>query len=371
MAGRAHRRGFGHVRKLPSKRFQVSYVGPDLARHKAPTTFTTKADAEAWLGACRHRIENGTWEHEAVTASRKPTGFADYAIGWLEDRPLKPKTRNGYQHLLDRYLLPVLGPLDLGGVTPSVVRGWWAGLGREHPTANARAHTLLKSILNTAVEDELITVNPCRIRAPSNPPRAGQIRPATLEELDVITAAMPDRFQAAVLLGAWCALRIGEILELRRMDVDVDAASVSVARAVSWVKGQPVGGTPKSSAGTRVVAVPPRVLPAIRAHLDEHVGEAPGALLFPSRAGRDLQPSVFHSAWRKARAEAGREDLRAHDLRHTGATLAAMTGASLAELQQRLGHSSVGAAMRYQHAAQGRDAQIAQLLSELATGRDE
>jgi len=55
-----------------------------------------------------------------------------------------------------------------------------------------------------------------------------------------------------------------------------------------------------------------------------------------------------------------------HDLRHTGATLAAATGAALAELMARLGHTSPGAAMRYQHAANDRDRVIAEALSRLA-----
>ena len=67
-----------------------------------------------------------------------------------------------------------------------------------------------------------------------------------------------------------------------------------------------------------------------------------------------------------AREAAGRPDLRVHDLRHTGATMAARAGATLAELQQRLGHSSVNAALRYQHAAQGRDREIAEALSRLS-----
>jgi integrase len=69
-----------------------------------------------------------------------------------------------------------------------------------------------------------------------------------------------------------------------------------------------------------------------------------------------------------AREAAGRPDLRFHDLRHTGATLAAVSGATLAELMARLGHSTPGAAMRYQHAAADRDKVIAQALSKLAAG---
>ena len=70
--------------------------------------------------------------------------------------------------------------------------------------------------------------------------------------------------------------------------------------------------------------------------------------------------------WYKARQAAGCPDLRWHDLRHSGAVLAAATGASLAELMERLGHSTPAAAMRYQHAARGRGREIAALLSKLA-----
>jgi integrase len=71
----------------------------------------------------------------------------------------------------------------------------------------------------------------------------------------------------------------------------------------------------------------------------------------------------------KARDKAGRPDLRFHDLRHSGAVLAASTGATLVELMGRLGHSTPAAAMRYQHAAQGRDREIAALLSKLANNK--
>ena len=67
-----------------------------------------------------------------------------------------------------------------------------------------------------------------------------------------------------------------------------------------------------------------------------------------------------------ARLAAGRKDRRWHDLRHTGAVLAAQTGATLAELMGRLSHTTPGAAMRYQHAATDRDAEITRRLSELA-----
>ncbi len=369
----ATRRGFGTLRKLPSKRWQATYVGPDLQRHTAPHTFASKMDAEVWLAQERALATGDGWVapgRRAELAERlSPPTFGEYARQWLTDRPLKPRTQEGYEHLLRRYLDPGFGDLLVPDLTPALVRRWWAGLSSEHPTVNARAYALLRAILSTAVVDGLIASNPCRVRAASNPATKKEIRPATLAELEVLVEEMPASLGAVVLLCAWCALRVGEVLELRRRDLDLDRGVVSVTRAVSWVRGQPIVGTPKSAAGTREVSVPPHIVPALRQHLGAHVRPGADALLFPSVRDpqRHLQPTVLHTSWRKARAAAGREHLRVHDLRHTGATLAAMTGATLAELQARLGHSTVAAALRYQHAARGRDVEIASKLSELAS----
>ncbi|MER7071939.1 tyrosine-type recombinase/integrase [Terrabacter sp. NPDC000476] len=323
----------------------------------------------------RHLITSGSWQSpRARREARVATEFEAYARRWLQDRRLKPRTKDGYEHLLDRYLAPAFGQRLLAAITPSDVRHWWAEMDPSTPTVNARAYALLKAVLNTAVADEEIAANPCRIKSAASTPRVREVRPASVAELETIVATLPEKRRAVALLCSWCALRIGEVLELRRKDIDLDRATVRIERSVAWVKGKPVVGAPKSAAGRRTVTIPPHVIPALRAHLDGHVGRGKESLLFPARDGHShLQPTVFSQAFRKARAAAARDDLRVHDLRHTGATLAAMTGATLAELQQRLGHSSVGAALRYQHAAAGRDAQIAAALSLLAdnAGRDD
>jgi integrase len=312
----------------------------------------------------------GEWQPPVKVARLAPLTFDAYSTQWLRERDLKPRTREGYEHLLRRYLIPVLGPLTMEAMTPSVVRTWWSQLPTDRPTVRARGYALLKAVMNTAVADEVIDSNPCRIRGAANTPRVREIRPASLDELATIVEVIPERHRALVLLCAWCALRSGEVLELRRKDIDVAAGTVRIFRAVSWVGGQAIVGTPKSAAGTRVVSIPPHIVPAVAHHLDTMTDPSGDALLFP---GRDrvshLQPSTLHRNWRMAREAAGRPDLRVHDLRHTGATMAARAGATLAELQQRLGHSSVSAALRYQHAAQGRDREIAAALSAMA-GRE-
>jgi len=117
---------------------------------------------------------------------------------------------------------------------------------------------------------------------------------------------------------------------------------------------------PKTDAGIRDVAIPPHLMPKVKDHLSANITGGREGLLVPAADGvTHLAPSTLYGVYYPARAQAARPDLRFHDLRHTGAVLAASTGATLAELMARLGHSTAGAAMRYQHASQDRDQVIA------------
>ena len=358
------RRGFGTIRRLPSKRYQAFYTGPDTAKHNGPSTFQTTMDAEAWLAVERHLIQAGTWTPPAKrtlkTAATEARTFATYAEAWLADRTLKPTTRQHYASLLKKQINPTFGHVALGDISPAIVRVWHAALGDKKPTLRSHAYGLLRTILGSAVDEREIAVNPCHIRGAGNSKRVKKVRPATLGELEAITTAMPKKYRLMVLLASWCALRFGELVELRRKDLDLKNGIIHVRRASTRAAGQIVIGTPKSDAGTRDVAIPPHLMPLVKEHLSDNITGGREGLLFPAADGLStLAPSTLYRVFYKAREAAGRPDLRFHDLRHTGAVLAAQTGATLAELMGRLGHSTPGAAMRYQHAAKDRDVEIA------------
>ena len=127
-----------------------------------------------------------------------------------------------------------------------------------------------------------------------------------------------------MLLASWCALRWGELIELRRSDIDVKSGKIMIRRAAGVVKGETVVGTPKSSAGVRDVSIPPHLLPAVRDHLATFAGWGKDGLLFPGAADGDrLAHGSFFRPWDAARKGCREADLRSHDLRHTGAVLAA------------------------------------------------
>lgn len=383
---RGTKRGFGSVRQLSSGRFQARYTGPDATEHRAPVTFETKGDATTWLSMQQAAITEHRWRPAPPPVPGK-LRFPDYAADWLSNREVGPRTRSEYQKLLDGRLTRFT-ELNLDQITPSIIKAWWQAQGPKYPTARRRAYNLLHAILDTATRPDedteappLLTVNPARLtaktlRADTTTSRA-RIKPATLAELSAITAAMPDRYKAMVLLAAWCQPRFGELTELRRKDVvivrddDVPTTGVlHVTRAVVWTDADTsVVKEPKSEAGVRDVAIPPHVLPILDAHLNTWAADGPNGLLFPAvKSGGHMKHGALYKVFGRARAVAGRPDLRWHDLRHTGATMAAQAGATLAELMNRLGHSDVRAALIYQHATADRDAELARKLSDMAGG---
>lgn len=382
---------FGAVETLPSGRHRARYRGPDGRRYTAPTLFLTKKDARGWLSLRQVDIIKGQWLPPGAGDKPQPRlSFKTYADTWIAQRDLKARTAEHYGKLLEDHLVPRFGSLPIASITADDVRAWHAEMGTKTPTLRAHCYGLLRTIMGTAASDGKITTNPCVIRGAGNAKRVHKIRPASLVEIATIAAEMPEQYRAMVLLAGWCALRFGELTELRRRDVTIVEPSeeqlanaktkseqppesygiVRVERAVVRVDEGFQVTTPKSDAGRRDVEIPPHLLPVIKDHLARFVGEDKNALLFPAQHGRHLAPASLYRHFYPARDEAGRPDLRWHDLRHSGAVLAAATGATLAELMARLGHSTPAAAMRYQHAAQGRDRQIAKLLSKMVAPDD-
>ena len=372
------RRGFGRIEKLASGRYRAGYTGPDGRLYRAPVTFDAKDDATAWLSSRRAEIEMQVWAPEIAARGnfgRTAPTFRAYGEHWVENRkirgrPLRPTTHAHYKKLLEVYIYPEFGDKRIDWITVEDVNDWYDALAPGRETIRAQAYSLLRTILTTAATTRphpLISYNPAYIRGAGNTTRVHKVQPASLDELSTIVEELPPRYKLMALLAAWCAMRFGELAELRRGDLDLRTNRVKIRRGVVRVGGKFIVGPPKTDAGIRDVALPPHLVPIVKGHLSDFTGPGKDALLFPAAENNELHmaPSTLYKVFYPAREAAGRKDLRWHDLRHTGAVLAAQTGATLAELMGRLGHTTPGAAMRYQHAAADRDAEIARRLSAL------
>ncbi len=360
MANKSGHRRFGSIRKLPSGRFQARYLGPDGLKRSAPATFATQTLAQKWLTLIEAEIVRGEW----IAPEAGEVLLGQYAQRWLRERKLSPRTHEVYEGLYKLYIGPHFGMLSLDEVKSATVRAWRKRLlddGRSEAQA-VKAYRLLRAIFNTAVrEDEILKANPCRIKgfdAYHTPERPT----ATLQQLEALAELMPARFHALILLAGFSGLRWGELIALRRMDIDVAAGTVRVHRKLIAVRGKLMFGPPKSEAGTRTVVVPEAALRSLRVHLELNVDPDSEALVFTGDKGAPLRTPSFQRAvdWEKTCKEAGLpKGFHFHDLRHLGNMLAAEAGASTRELMRRLGQSTMRAALIYQHATPKRDREIA------------
>jgi integrase len=358
------KRTFGTVDELPSGRFRARYRGPDGRRHAK--VFGTRADAWAWLATQQTDLLRKTWR--APAASRRTVG--DYAEDYLSRNDLRGSTRVLYAGLWRHHLAEPWADVPVDEVTPAAVRSWHIKAGRTTgPTALAQSYRLLRAILNVAVTDEAIASNPCRLRGAGTPKATRPSRALTAAEALQLAEQLgkdrrTERYRALLLVLAFGGLRFGEATALRRSDV-LPGGRLRVERSVRRVGGRWVVGGPKTDAGHRTVTLPAAIAAVLEDHLEKHVSASPDALLFATSSGGYLARSNWNSTFRRAADAIGLPAVRPHELRHTGATLAAATGATTKELMRRLGHSSPAAALLYQHAADDRDAEIARALDAM------
>jgi integrase len=183
---------------------------------------------------------------------------------------------------------------------------------------------------------------------------------ATIEQIEALSQAVPARYRVAVLLAAYTGLRQGELFGLARKHFDSKANTITVERSVKRLQGKPAYiGKTKTAGSVRTVELPPQITRELLQHLKAYGVNDDEALIFTTGGGKLMTSSELCSWFIPARDRVGMAGFKWHWLRSTGATIAASTGASLPALMNRLGHTSVRAAMIYQKLNANDDAKIA------------
>ncbi len=360
------------VRRLPSGRWQASYLHPHLGKRvPGPNTWKAKADANVWLSSEETKLRSGG---TTVDSRRGKIRFTAYAEDWMGQRVLRDRTREVYASQLKVHILPEFGGFTLVGITAEHVRKWNSSLLKKQPSMAPKAYRQLRTILGTAVDDGLISENPCRVRGAAQENSSERTIP-TVEQVYDLAGAIEPRFRTLVLIAAFCGLRKSEGLGLARRHVDLGDPypRLIVERQRIEVAGKGlVFSEPKTKAARRAVAIPASIIDEIVLHLDRYVDEDPDSLLFTLKSTGDVpRSSSWTRIWNHARGKSGLPSMRFHDLRHLAGTLSAIAGGTLKEIQARLGHASPDAAMIYQHVAEGRDGQLATGIDQLIGRRDE
>lgn len=339
--------------------------------------YWTLGDAKAAMAIARSEMARGIFippsELRKERASQdvleliEATTVAQWGQDWLErleGAGRTPATIRSYRSTLHAHIVPAIGSMRLIDVTGDDIDVMLDKL-KGSPGAWTNVARVTRSLFLAAVSAGAggITVSPFSAHIESTRKRRdrGLDRSdlATPAEVQAMADAMPAGLRIAVMLGAWCAMRQGEVLGLQRRDFrhldDADNATVVIER--QWnAKATPPAYTPPKAGSARELSIPSALVPMIRDHLERHTPGEDNAPVLPRRGNPRLpvSQSTFDSTWRRAR-EHVRPGFRFHSLRHTGLTEYARTGATLAELKERGGHSSAEVAMRYQHASRERD----------------
>jgi integrase len=315
-------------------------LGPAWTRRgRPPAGYFTRPLAERWLCATLEQIRTRTMPPMAGARA----SFAAAAAEWLRfiehDRARKPTTVRGYRILLDVHVLPEFGGQLLTEITTAQIERWAWGIDCA-PTTRAKLIVCLIGIYHRARRVWGITYDPVDdVERP-------QIRHSydievysPAEVLALVDAAASEQDAALLLTAAFTGLRLGELVALRRRDVDLDRRVLRVR--ASW-SGHEL--TFPKTGKVRSVPIAPQVADALTAL---PVG-APGELVFPGQHGSYADRSALRRRYRAAQRAAGLRPLRFHDLRYTFATT--MVGhTSIRRVQEWMGHSDLHSTMRYLH----------------------
>lgn len=291
-------------------------VASSSARVRADRT--CREEAERYEGAQHTAIDQGLW----IDPRSGRITLRSWSAEWQRTVVhLRATTRRIYDANLRNHILPALGDIELGKLTPSTLRAWLAelttkvgGHGRPlAPDSVAQAYCTLNRVLSAAVDDELLGRNPSARR---QAPRV-EIEPMRFlshDEVATLASVIDPRYRALVLVAAYSGLRSGELMALRRKDVDLLRRTIAVAEQVQYISGRHVVSAPKSAAGRRSVALPSITATALEEHLASYAEPGAEGLVFPAPEGGFMRRENFRKrVWAPATKAAGIAPLRLHD----------------------------------------------------------
>ncbi|MCP3959301.1 MAG: site-specific integrase [bacterium] len=308
-------------------------------------TFRRKTDAKQWAQSTEAAIRERRYKPGAEAERRTVGELRDrFAAEWL---PLRREShRQRYQRQIDWWVDQLGADSKLAILTPArivearnqlsagkTISGRPAG----PATVNRFLAILSKALSMAAKEWFWIDDNPCRLVPRPREPR-GRVRFLTEDErlrlLAACEASEERRLYPLVLLALATGARQGEMMTLCWRDVDLTRGTMVLHETKNHERRSvPVTGT---------------ALEVLRER--SKVRRIDTDLVFANRYGKAPFP---RQAWDRALREAGFEDFRFHDLRHTAASYLAMSGATVAEIAEVLGHKTLAMVMRYAHLTEG------------------
>ena len=327
----------------------------------------------------------------AICQKARSMGFEEYSKRWLQMIRTEPNrsgkmravgTVRSYAGKVTGYLVPEFGDTPLKEIDADRIREMTDRLDQIPAPLNPKSKfngitrpvlIVLMMILRQAARDGIIPAAP-NVSIPRQESVRYDVDHDESEDViapvqvEALYEAVPTQWAIMVQLAAWCQLRRGECLGVQRRDIewhDDGSATLHVRRQLNANTGDYT--ELKSEAGKRSLSVPKLMIQRLKEHLNDYVAAEAKAPVIPASPGGSmpLSNTRWGYVWADARERVPNlpHRFRFHDLRHTGLTLFAQEGATLAELMRRGGHADIHIVLRYQHATMSRDRELADRMS--------
>lgn len=346
--------------------------------------FPSETAAKAARDGARKEARRGEYVHPVQVTVR------EYLTEWLETHALevKPKTLDGYRYMINSYVLPRLGGLQLQAVRPAHLTTLYRDLletGGQHRTGLSKrtvdyVHSILRKALNDAViTEQLLPANPA-LRAKRPHGRRSEIAVVwSAQQLSLFLGHAEDhRLYPFLHTAAFTGARRGELLNLRWRDVDLTIGSIAITGSVSVVAGQRVLGTTKTGR-SRNVGIDASTVTVLREHRRRQDAERAVVadawpdtdLVFRTGLGSPLYPDTISQlvprlirSYNCAHPSRPLPHARLHDLRHIHATTLLLAGQPVHVVAARLGHTDPSITLRvYAHVLQEHTAGLADVFA--------
>ncbi|QGU01618.1 Putative prophage phiRv2 integrase [Corynebacterium kalinowskii] len=387
------RRSWGRIREA-SGRFLASYQHDGIV-YKAPNTFGAIIDAEGWLSDVRRKIDNGTWvdpEAEAREKENSKVTVRQLCEEWLSEADLKESTKQSHARKLQARVLcdsfpgfDSLANVPVVEVDKDRIRDWWSQVQsvpawKSQKNTNVQAYKRLSTAFRFAVETKkYISESPVKIPGATKLPKPDLRKRKRISDAQakLLAANISPRLKIGVQLMLWAGLRLGELLELRRSDIEGlngrGAVVVNISRNAQRVKDEATKkqvmitiDTPKTDAGNRSVTLPPKIAKELRAHAKQYMGPEEDALVITTETGKQMMDTTFRSRFATAKEAAGRPEITPHDCRRFyGTMLVKKAGIPFEDARQLMGHETVEQLMEYVRAEEEYEVQAAKALDKL------
>lgn len=348
--------------------------------------FATKREASEALTVMRGEALSGVFVPKAATS------FGEYLEQWLATLPalgLRPNTIASYSGVLRGRVIPRIGavklqrlsPLDLDRLYAELLESGRAdGRGGLSPRSVRYVHAILSHALSDAERKGVVGRNVARLADPPAEQTARrELHTWTPDELAAfLKVAATDRLSPAFRLLALTGMRRSEVAGVRWVDLDLDAARVSVRQAITTADYELVVAEPKTARGRRSIDLDQATVSALRAwravQLEERMLVGAGwrdhGLVFTLPSGDPVHPNTIGKTFDALVRRSKLPRIRLHDLRHTHASHLLAAGANPKIVSERLGHSSVSFTLdRYSHVMPGQQADAAAAVAALVDGR--